>query len=53
MLISNCATRGWSTLALHNLVDILYDSKTDLTKWGILKNRLLNSTAENYCIYIP
>ena len=35
MLISNCATRGWSTLALHNLVDILYDSKTDLTKWGI------------------
>ena len=53
MLISNCATRGWSTIALHNLVDILYDSKTDLSKWGILKNRLLDSTAENYCIYIP
>lgn len=53
MVISNCVSNGWSTLALANMVDILNDSKVDDTKWNTLRNRLLISTEENYCVYIP
>lgn len=53
MLISNCVSNGWSTLALANMVDILNDSKVDGTKWNTFKNRLLMSDEENYCVFIP
>lgn len=53
MVISNCASRGWSTLALHGLSDILNESKLEQTKWEIFKNRLLTTTDENYYVYIP
>lgn len=53
MLVSNCVTRGWSTLALHRVIDNLYGSKSDAEKWNILKNRLLDSTMDNYQVCIP
>lgn len=53
MLISNCVSRGWSTLALHNVIDNLYESKTDSTKWEGFKERLLASADETYHVYIP
>lgn len=53
MLISCCATKGWSTTALWGLVDILLDSATDITKWEIFKKRILSSNEDNYIVYIP
>lgn len=53
MVISNCASKGWSTMALHSLIDILYESSLDSIKWNTLKNRLLTTMEENYYIYIP
>lgn len=53
MVVSNCASRGWSTLALHNIIEILYNSKNNMGKWDVFKNRLLSSGLENYYVYIP
>lgn len=53
MIISNCVSRGWSTLALRNIIDILQGTLDEPTYWEKFKNRLLASTDESYCIYIP
>ena len=52
-VISNCVTRGWSTNALYDFVDILIDSKTDASKWEVFKSKLLKSQPDEYHVLIP
>lgn len=52
-LISLCVYKGWSTIALSNIIDELFKSKEDITKWDTFKNKLLNSAEETYLVIIP
>lgn len=52
-VISNCVTRGWSTNALYDFVDILLNSKIDASKWEIFKEKLLKSQPDEYHVLIP
>lgn len=52
-VISNCVTRGWSSNALYDFVDILSDSRTDSKKWNIFKEKILKKQRDEYHILIP
>ena len=52
-IVSNCVTRGWSTLALYDFVDILMNSKNDGSKWNAFKKQILKSQPDEYHVLIP
>ena len=52
-VVSNCVTRGWSTTALYGFVDILIDSKRDVSKWDIFKEKILKNQPDEYHVLIP
>ncbi len=52
-VVSNCVMRGWSTTALYDFVDILIDSKSDISKWDIFKEKILKSQPDEYHVLIP
>lgn len=52
-VVSCCVTRGWSTTALYDFVDILIDSKSDNCKWEIFKGKILKDQPEEYHVLIP
>lgn len=52
-VVSNCVTRGWSSNALYDFVDILSDSGTDSGKWNIFKEKILKKQRDEYHILIP
>lgn len=52
-VVSNCVTRGWSTTALYDFVDILIDSKSDNFKWDTFKEKILKSQPDEYHVLIP
>jgi len=52
-VVSNCVTRGWSTMALYHFVDTLTNSKNDSTKWYIFKEKVLKKQPDEYHVLIP
>lgn len=52
-VVSCCVTRGWSTTALYDFVDILIGSKSDNCKWEIFKGKILKDQPEEYHVLIP
>lgn len=52
-VVSNCVTRGWSSNALYDFVDILIDSKSDSSKWDIFKEKILKKQPDEYHALIP
>jgi len=52
-VVSSCVTRGWSTTALYDFVDILIDSNKDDTKWNIFREKILKKRPDEYHVIIP
>lgn len=52
-LISCLVTMGWSTQGLSGVVNDLYDSSNDSTKWNIFKSHLLSNQQHSFNVYIP
>lgn len=52
-LISCCVTKGWSTQSLNRIINDLYESAIDSSKWEMFKQNILNNQNHNYEIYIP
>ena len=52
-VVSNCVTRGWSTNALYNVIEALYDSQGDSQKWDDFKEKILKGQPDEYHVLIP
>lgn len=53
ILLSCCASNGWSTNALYGLADILLNSAIEKERWNSFKRRIIEATSIPYTVYIP
>lgn len=53
VLVSNCASRGWSTPSLRHAIDILKHSSSDQRAWSRFRGALLSTAPKRYRVYIP